>query len=697
MRTSLRVSLFLAGLVTAIALLAIGAMGLGLTFENVEAPEVAYVNEEITVSYTIVLDGHTWDDVNSTGATYWDGFIGEFYNHTRDTNAAAAPAKGDVTYSVKLTMPATPGEFTLWGWGHVKGYATDYTQNLGPLVVKQTPVVQFAGTLGWNLVGRDHEVMANVRNADPSEIEEVSVYWDTVTHRDEGPDKALYPNRTEVITYQLLTPFYFNITLPDEQSIVFIMVHGLINGRDFYDSAERSIGVNLEPKFNVTAPVAAFEGTNAVINWSIPTTAGAYIENTSVYWDKMSHSSAMDIANYAFRSDVLDGNAARTYEVMLAVPNDAEAVYFIVHCAVKMYGYEFVTDVEHTVEIIEEPTVEVTEYPGSAFVGADVGFVWTVSAPAGAVEETAIHWDTTSHAGSINIDSYPEASVWMIGEDDRTYDVTFEMPDDPGTLYFIAHARVLGADFYVAEELSITLRDVPTISFTSIPEEGYAKGKVEAEWKIEKTMEGDDFATYIHWDTTSHADTLDPQEYSGHSEAIDWDSANAYSFELTMPDDPGTLFVLLSADVEGVTVVASQEGAITVKALPKVENVTAPDKAVDGGKKATITFSLEDVTDPDNVEVLWDTESHANETGYANTATATDNGDGTWSADIKTPEKSVDVFYRVHVEDDGNHGYTPEASFQVKEVADDSPGAGFVMAVVALSLLAVLIANARRR
>ena len=529
--------------------------------------------------------------------------------------------------------------------------------------------------------------------ANPSEIEEVSIYWDTVSHKDEGQDKALYPNRTAVITHQLLSPYYFNITLPDYQANVYIMAHGLINGRDFYDSTERAIGVYWEPEFDVTAPSAAFKGTNVVINWSIPTTAGAHTENTSVYWDTVSHASAMDIANYAFRSDVLDGDDPRTYEVMLALPDEVGMVYFIVHCAIKMHGYEFTTGTEHVIDIIEEPTVTVTEFLSSAFVDEDVMFVWTVSAPAGAVEETAIHWDTASHAGALDVDSYAHASVWMIGEGDMTYDVTFEMPNSAGTLYFIAHALVLGEDFYVAEELSITIRDLPTVSMTTYTEEATVGEVATIDWDVTGALETDTFGTFVHWDTVSHTDEPLPSNYAEHSPSIDFELAGVYSFQLTLPDTAGTVYLIVSADIEGITFVDPNEVAITVKAKPSVVNVTGPEK-VDGGKRTTITFSLEDVDEPDTVEVLWDTESHDNETGYANSVQATDIGDGTWSVEIKAPEKSVDVFYRVHVEDDGNHGFSPEGSFMVKEVADDSPG--FTMLLVAVSLIVMYVATDRR-
>ncbi len=698
MRASLRITLIIAGFATLIALLASGALGLGATMENVEFPEVAYVNEEISVSYTVTLDGWTWDDVNSTGATYTTGFIGEFYNHSIDQRAAAAPAKGDVTYTVKLTMPDTPGTYRVWGWVHVKGYVTDYTIDLGDLEVKVTPQVQFGGTLGWNLVGRDHEVWAYVKNADPSEIQEVSVYWDTVSHREEVADKALYPNRTDVISYQLLSPYYFNITLPDVQTNVYIMVHGLINGRDFYDSTERAIGCYWEPEFNVTAPVAAFEGRNVVIAWSIPTTAGAHTENTSVFWDTVSHAGAMDGDNYAYRSDVLPGNDSRSYEVMLTMPSEEGTVYFVVQSVVKMYLTEFYTTVEHTIEIIGEPAVTVTQFPDEAFVDADVQFVWTVSAPAGAVEETAIHWDTTSHAGSLDIASYPEVSVWMIGEEDRTYDVTFEMPGSAGTLYFIAHALVLGEDFYVTEELSITVRGLPTVSITTYTEEAYEGETATIEWEVTGALETDNFITMAHWSPVSHIDDPVPSNYPDNSYGINWKASGEYSYELELPMWAGTLYLIVSADVQGVTYVDPNEVAITIKALPSVANVTEPE-GQQGGKTATLTFKLDNVDDPEKVEVLWDTSSHEGDTDYPNTVVATDSGNGTWTVEFEVPNEDTDIFYVVHVQDGGNDVYSEEGNFAVtkkKKDDTDSPGFTMLLMVVALSLIALYVATDRR-
>jgi hypothetical protein len=284
----------------------------------------------------------------------------------------------------------------------------------------------------------------------------------------------------------------------------------------------------------------------------------------------------------------------------------------------------------------------------------------------------------------------------MIGEEDRTYDVTFEMPDEAGTLYFIAHALVMGKDFYVAEELSIAIRELPTVSITDHTEEALAGEVATIEWEVTGTLETDTFGTFVHWDTTSHIEEPIPNNYAEHSSNIDWDASGTYSFELTLPDSAGTIYVLVSADIQGMTFEDPDEVAITVNVLPSVSDVTGPDGEVDGGDKVNVTFTLDDVADPDKVEVLWDTETHDNDTDYPNSVVATDNGDGTWSVEFDAPDKDAEVFYVVHVEDDGTDVYTPEDSFTVKEKEDDSPGSTLVLAIVALSLVAVYVATDRR-
>ena len=161
MRTSLKIALILVGLVAVIALLAVGAAAVvRTTHENVVYPDVVYPEEEATVTFTLSISGGTWEDINSTGVTWRTGFIGEFYNHSNDPRASGVPANSENSYSVTITVPDTTGTYILWGWAHTKGFGTDGTQNLGTFEVKETPVVQFGGTLGWNLVVHDDWCLA---------------------------------------------------------------------------------------------------------------------------------------------------------------------------------------------------------------------------------------------------------------------------------------------------------------------------------------------------------------------------------------------------------------------------------------------------------------------------------------------------------------------------------------------------------
>jgi hypothetical protein len=802
-RASLKIVLILAGLVTVIAMLSFTAAAVVRTTPgDVDYPDPVYLDEEMTVSYTLSISGGTWEDLNGTGVTWSTGFIGEFYNHSNDPRSVGVPANQKNSYTMTLTIPDTVGEYILWGWVHQKGFVTDETHNLGTFQVKETPVVQFAGSLGWNLVGQDHQVTANVRNADPSEIEEVSVYWDTRSHSDDL-DKANYPNRTDVVTFQLLTPYFFNISLPNERAVVYILVHGSINGRDFYDVAERGISVFEEPEIDDYSTNMSIRGRSANINWSILGTPASQLENTTVYWDIVSHAGAVDKANYAFSSDTLTSDENNEYGVMLMMPDEVLTVYYVIHCVIKMYGYEYYTDVELTIGVIEVPTVTVTHYPDSAFtgedvhliwtvsangwavgstsvhwdttshagsmdkasypgtshlltgehdrtyevmmtmpdeagtlyfiayayvlgwdfyvaeelsivvhdlptievtkvptsafVGADVQFIWTVDAPAAAVAETAIHWDTTSHAGTMDVSEYPNASVWMIGEDDQTYDVTFEMPDEAGTLYFIAHAIVYERDVYVAEEMSIVIRDLPGVSITEYVDAAFMEETVAIEWEVTGALETDNFITMVHWDVVSHSDDQVPSNYAAASYGIEWKEAGVYSYNLDLPEVPGPLYLMASAIVKGMTFV-SDEVMITVKALPSVGNITIPEDVV-GGKTVTLTFTLNDVDDPELVELLWGPESLEGDTNYPNVVAATDNGNGTWTVEFEPPNEDMEIFYRVHIQDDGNEVYSNEAFFDVDkkdEKEDDSPGFTMVLVVLAISLIAVYVATDRR-
>ncbi|NIP35187.1 MAG: hypothetical protein GWN18_09570, partial [Thermoplasmata archaeon] len=135
-----------------------------------------------------------------------------------------------------------------------------------------------------------------------------------------------------------------------------------------------------------------------------------------------------------------------------------------------------------------------------------------------------------------------------------------------------------------------------------------------------------------------------------------------------------------------------------MRALPSVGSVSEPVDA-EGGGTVTVSFTLNDTSDPETVEFVWDTKSQEGGTDYPNKLVATGDGNGTWSVEFEVPNKDQEIWYRVHIIDDGNEVYSPEGMFEVnkkeKETEDDSPGFTMLLAVVAISLLALYVVTYR--
>ena len=174
MRASVKIALVLTGLLALFALVALGASAVYMDFQNAEAPDWAYDDENITVSFSLYSDEYTWDQIAYVGLTWGERYLGEFYNHsTKGLDYVLTEEVGqDLAFTLSFEAPDGPiAELHVHMFAGVMGVWGDYSEYVGAVEVKTVPVVQFGGTLGWNLVGRDHEVRANVQNADPSEIE----------------------------------------------------------------------------------------------------------------------------------------------------------------------------------------------------------------------------------------------------------------------------------------------------------------------------------------------------------------------------------------------------------------------------------------------------------------------------------------------------------------------------------------------
>jgi len=697
MRVGIKNPLILAGLTALFAVIAVGSAAGELTigFENVECPEWAYDSETITVSFDLVLTDATWEDVEAAGVMWSDTYLDEFANYTTWPYEAHVDGNSENQYTVSFGPIGSPDTIYLYTFCNIDGWWGSWYELHVIMEIIESPTVSFGSTMGWNVAEEMHHLYWSIQNAGPTEIEATSIYWDTVSHAGGEIDKADYPNQSEVFSLVLYDSYNLNITLPDEPGTVFFIVHAQINGRDFYDPVQRGISVVGRPTFDVTAPSAVFTEETVTIEWSIPDTEPAYIVETSVFWDTESHGEPIDKAAYAFQSDVLPPDDSRNYGVTIDLPDTSGTVYYVIHCLIKTYGQDYYSDGELTIGVRGEPTITLVEFKSPAFEGSDVNFVWTVDAPAEDMEETRILWDTTDHYPDNDPSLYPNKSIWMIGEDDGTYDVTMEVPYKPDGFYFIIHAKVLGRDFYTVIEESIYIVEIPGLRLVNPPEDAFVGETIEFYLEPSYSLDPLSHEISIRWDSMSHEGTQDLSVYGRSSEIIEEDSGGWYLINITMPASPVTIYLVPALNAFGTDVFNGTEVVIRVLARPDVLDVDTPD-GVDVEKLVVITFTLEDDEDVTDVEALWDTSSHPDDMDYPFRSPAVDEGNGTWTVTFKAPEEKGEVHYVLHVKSPAGDVYTTESIIKVEE-AEDSPGFGMVFGVVAMAVIAAMIVATRRR
>lgn len=697
MKIGIRFPLILAGLTALFVLIAVGSAAGAPTieFENVEYPEWAYDSETITISFDLVLTDATWEEVEAAGVMWSDTYLGEFINYTTWPYEAHVNGNSENHYTVSFGPIGSPDTIYLYTFCNIDGWYGSWYELQVVMDIIESPIVGFGGTMGWNVAGEEHHLWWSIQNADPSEIEATSIYWDTVSHAEGDMDKADYPNRSQVFDSVLYDSYNVNITLPQEPGTVYFIVHAMINGRDFYDPVQRGIAVVGRPTFEVTAPSAVFTGETVNISWSIPDTAPSYIVKTSVFWDIESHGEPIDKTAYAFQSDVLPGDDSRSYGVTIDLPETAGTVYYVIHCLIKTYDRDYYSDGELTIGLRAEPIITLVDYKSPAFEGSDVMFVWTVDAETEDMEETRILWDTTSHDNENDPSLYPNRSIWMIGEDDGTYDVTMEVPYKPDGFYFIIHAKVLGKDFYKLAESSIFIVEIPVLGLINPPEDAFVGETVQLVLDSSHSPGDETYEISIRWDSESHEGTSDLSVYTQSSETIAGDHIGWYLINITLPASPATIYLVPALNAFGVDVFNGTEVEIKVLARPGIFDVDTPDD-VDVEKLVEITFTLEDGEDATDVEVLWDTESHPDDMDYPFSSPAVDGGNGTWTVTFKAPEEKSEVHYVLHVKSPAGDVYTTESIIKVKEV-EDSPGFGMVFGVVAMAVIASMIVATRRK
>ncbi len=697
MRTTTKLILVTIGLAMGTVVLLLGSAGAEAQdpMTIVSAPDWVYDSENISVTYRydVTVYGKTPDDIDTTGIVWDTKWHGEFPAYGQFTNVTVATEGAKGTYFTSFEPPAGPATVHYHGYVEIDG--TYYLSWEHLVSVNVTPKVRFGGMMGVSIAGHQHLTRWYIDNAAPEEIEETSVYWGMESHWGEPVDKANYPNRSEVFSGVLHSPFTTEITLPDVAGGVHMIYHALINGRDFYDPLQRSVSVIAVPEFNVTeAPAAALKGTSVDIGWSLPLTGGAYVNWTGVFFDTVSHAGSLDHTDYASSSDLLPGNDSREYGVTIPLPDQAGTVYFIV--AVQVFDEWFYSE-EMSIAVRDEPAVELDTSPGTAFEGSEVTITWTVTAAAEDVAGTAVLWDATSHAGTLDRSLYPNSSDVLAGEADGSYEAVIIMPAGAGVVYFILHAEVLGTDFYAPDEHSINVRVTPELEIVDAPTTAFAGSEVEIGFTVEGLMAEEDFTAAIHWDVASHSGDMVPASYAYHSGTYEGNTTGPHNISITLPDVSGVVYLIAHAVVMGQDFVTATEHSVQLIPLPAIVEVEGPTK-VAAGDTIKVTFMLQDVDldDLSGIRIAWGRESRPDASGYDSAVNVEPDPDGDYRVTFKAPKKKGTVYFRIVVDVDGESVHSPEGSVKVTE-EKETPGPGAVGTICVLGLVAALATAMRRR
>ncbi|NIP34308.1 MAG: hypothetical protein GWN89_05330, partial [Thermoplasmata archaeon] len=164
---------------------------------------------------------------------------------------------------------------------------------------------------------------------------------------------------------------------------------------------------------------------------------------------------------------------------------------------------------------------------------------------------------------------------------------------------------------------------------------------------------GDVTHTAIHWDTTSHGEPLDfnnyPNAILGEMGMMD----GHYHANMTAPSSPTTVYYILHAIVLDVHIYAEMEYMVEVVDAPTIDDVMFHDMVFAEGTVTVMwnvsMVALEDVT---HTAVHWDTTSFGEPldfTNYANTAASEDGSpDSDFKAMFTAPATPGSVFFVVH-------------------------------------------------
>jgi hypothetical protein len=427
-----------------------------------------------------------------------------------------------------------------------------------------------------------------------------------------------------------------------------------------------------------TAPSWVYAGERVEVVYWINLTVWNHtsVTHTTVHWDTVSHGEPLDFNAYPNNSVPRTGEADSRYETNFTAPDGAGTVYVIVHAIVD--GNHLYASTEHQVEVRDRPTPTVmATLPSKAFIGATVSLTWIIEeADPADITHNAVHWDTVSHGEPLDFSNYANAIVGVPTGTAGEYSALMTVPGTPGMLYLVFHAIVMGEDYYAEAEYVLQVVDELTVVLDAAPKAVFVDSVALFKWSILGTSPGNVTHTAIHWDTTSHGEPLDTDNYpnaiGGEMGSID----GRYHANMTTPSSPTSVHFVVHAIIWDAHYYAEIEYTMEVVDRPAMDDVTLPDRVFAGGTVEVTwnvsTVVLEDVT---HTAVHWDGVSHAGAgmdfTAYAYTAAAGSGSPGSdFMATFTAPATSGSVFLVVHAIVMDEHFYA-ETEYEVMVV--DAP------------------------
>ncbi len=637
------------------------------------APTWVYVGEMVEVVYWINLSVWDFSDVTHT-AIHWDTMMhGEPLDFNNYPNASAfMTGEADGVYEANFTAPDEPGTVYMVVHAIVDGNhfyaAMEYM-----VMVKAEPTLSVVGELPTKVfVNTSGEFVWVIEGPDPGEVTHTAVHWDTMS-QEEPLDFNNYANMVLGTGTGTQGEYSALMTAPETPGMVYFVFHAIINGRHFYAPMEYSLGVFDLPTVTLDmAPSAVVVDGTAVIMWTVTSPEAGDVTHTAVHWDTMSHGEPLNFSAYPNAVLGTMGAGDGEYFANVTMPETTGTVYFVLH-AIVMEGHYY-AEMEYMIMVVEEPTLTLDTAPDAVFVDGVAMFEWSITgADAGDVTHTAIHWDTTSHGEPLDFNNYANAIMGEMGMMDGHYHANMTAPSSPTTVYYILHAIVLDVHIYAEMEYMVEVVDRPMIDEVMFQDMVFAEGMVTVMWNVSMVTLEDVTHTAVHWDTISHGEPLDFNNYANAAAGEDGSPDSDFMAMFTAPANPGSVYFVVHAIIMDEHFYAEMEYEVEVMAMPEISVVDITSRLfVDGSVKVWWDVDGVDMDDVAHTAVHWDTTSHGEPLDFNNYANAVPGMDGDPDSDYMVmfdgPSSPGSIFLVVHAIVMEEHFYA-EMEYEVMAVA----------------------------